>query len=134
FFAVIFPIHPTIESTLYFLFLSFILTGLVLAVNFFTGIITVRFRDLQHISQIAMQILFYATPIFYQLSIVPENLRPYFELNPLYQLIDAGRHALISGEIVRVQEVLLVFIFTIVLLIAGYMFFQRNVKRVAEFF
>ena len=43
-----------------------------------------------------MQAAFYATPILYPLTKVPEQYRKYFFINPMAQIIQDGRALLIS--------------------------------------
>jgi ABC-type polysaccharide/polyol phosphate export permease len=49
--------------------------------------LSVRFRDVQHITPVFLQILFYASPVAYQTGAVPEKWRGVFLLNPLAPLI-----------------------------------------------
>jgi lipopolysaccharide transport system permease protein len=44
---------------------------------------TVFLRDLEHLVQIALRLLFWLTPIIYPLTSVPSNIVPYFKLNPM---------------------------------------------------
>src|SRR5262245_9573393 len=44
--------------------------------------IHVWFRDTQHVLRVALQLLFYLTPIFYEASSVPKPLQPIYGLNP----------------------------------------------------
>lgn len=42
----------------------------------------VRFRDIQYIVPVALQLLLYATPIAYSVDAVPERYRLFFDINP----------------------------------------------------
>jgi len=57
--------------------------------------VNVRFRDMTHLVGIAIILLFYATPIFYQRSSVPARYQHLYALNPMAQLMDAYRDALL---------------------------------------
>lgn len=133
-FAVFNPISPNVISILYLVFLLVIGMMGVTAVTFFTSIITVRVRDLQHIAEVGMQLMFYATPIFYQIEIIPEQYRRILEYNPLYILIQAIRAALIQGDIIHIRKVLVLGIISFILYIWGYIFFKSKVTRIAEYF
>ena len=50
-------------------------------------------RDTVHAVGIALTVVFYATPIVYPLSLVPERLRPLIEANPLTHLVEWYRRA-----------------------------------------
>lgn len=59
----------------------------------------VFFRDLQHITTVLLQALMYATPIFYPLEALPEAVRPWFRLNPMYYLIRLFREPIHQGVV-----------------------------------
>lgn len=65
---------------------AFFLLGLVLIIS----ILTVFFRDLTHIIQIAFTGLFYLTPIVYQIALVANNplLLMVIKLNPFFYFVD----------------------------------------------
>jgi lipopolysaccharide transport system permease protein len=45
-----------------------------------------------------LQIWFYATPIVYPLTLVPENLRPFYYLNPMVGIIQSYRSVMLEGD------------------------------------
>lgn len=55
--------------------------------------LTAFVRDTAHAVGILLTVVFYATPIVYPLSMVPERLRPFIEANPLTHLVDLYRRA-----------------------------------------
>jgi len=61
------------------------------------GVIQVYIRDVGHLLGIGAQFLFWATPIAYLPSILPESIRPWFQLNPLAHLIGAYHSVLVYG-------------------------------------
>ena len=67
------------------------------------GAVNVYFRDVQHFIGIALQFWFYATPIVYNVSQVPEKahilghevaVRTIYSLNPMVRFVGAYRHLL----------------------------------------
>lgn len=56
-------------------------------------------RDVRHMVLVGLSLLFYLTPIFYSLAIVPESFRSVIAHNPMTVLIDAYRAILIDGQI-----------------------------------
>jgi ABC-2 type transport system permease protein len=133
-FALFTSIDMTFTSFLYFVFIMIILSILMVGVTFFTSIITVMIRDLQHIAEVGMQLLFYATPIFYQIEIIPQPLRSILEKNPLYIIMKASRAALIDGQIIHEKSILLIAALSLVVIFLGYHFFKSKVVRIAEKF
>jgi ABC-2 type transport system permease protein len=65
-------------------------TGLLLSVLF------VRYRDVQPIWEVATQILFYASPILYVATMVPEDWQRAFLLNPIAAVLTQVRHAVVD--------------------------------------
>lgn len=71
--------------------------ALALGVGLAVAAASVRYRDIQYILPVLVQMLLYATPVAYGLSAVPNSLRGYLALNPLTQLCEAYRWSLIGG-------------------------------------
>ncbi len=118
----------------YFFILVLILSALILGINLFTGIIYIKLRDFLSIWEVGLQLIFWLTPIVYPLSILPESLRRLAFLNPLTVVISEGRSALIDGQAYSYQWLVYAAIVSLSLLFAGYIYFKKEVKKVAEDF
>lgn len=55
-------------------------------------------RDVEHGVQVAITVLFYATPILYPASLVPASIRPWLAVNPLAWFSERLRAILLHGE------------------------------------
>jgi ABC-2 type transport system permease protein len=66
------------------------------AVSVLLSLLYVRYRDLKPIWDVCSRVLFFATPIFYPIEIVPETLQKIVMLNPLAVIITEARHAVID--------------------------------------
>jgi ABC-type polysaccharide/polyol phosphate export permease len=64
-----------------------LLMGLLLMV----ASIDVYFRDLEHLIEVLLSLLFYTTPILYPLSRVPDGWQIVLKINPMTTLIEAWR-------------------------------------------
>lgn len=73
--------------------------ALTVGLGLLLAAIQVFFRDLVQILGMLFQGWFYLTPIVYPLSLVPEAMRPWLELNPLTTLVTLYRRALLGGEL-----------------------------------
>jgi ABC-type polysaccharide/polyol phosphate export permease len=71
-----------------------LLAGVTLAV----ASLDVFFRDLEHLVEVFLGLLFYATPILYSLDLVPDRFRPLILLNPLAPLMEGWRDLLLKDE------------------------------------
>jgi lipopolysaccharide transport system permease protein len=91
--------------------------------------IHVWFRDTQHVLRVALQLLFYLTPIFYEASSVPEALRLFYRLNPMALMVDAYRAALIRGEWPTQASLLSLVGVAAAVLLVGVAWFRRASHR-----
>ena len=94
--------------------------------------LSVYFRDLLHLLSIIIQLLFYATPIVYATSSVPENLQWIVKLNPMSYLIDAYRNIFYNKMPPSINGLLICFGMGISLCLIGYFTFRKLEKRFAE--
>ena len=103
-------------------------------VSFFTSIWLVHVRDLQHIMELVLQLLFYASAVFFPVEMIPEKYRFIVYYNPMARFVKAVREALIFGEVTDLKFVLLALAISIVLVILGKIYFNTHIKKVAEHF
>jgi ABC-type polysaccharide/polyol phosphate export permease len=110
--------------------LAFVGFSLALALLFST--VGVFFRDTRDILEVGLPVLFWATPIFYDLSMAPAFLRPALELNPLAPFIEATRAALMHARAPSWTELGLMALWMSATGIAGVWVFGRFAPRFAE--
>ena len=110
-------------------FLEYIL---VLGFAFLFSSITVYFRDLEYFLGIITMAWMYLTPIVYDVSIIPENILPIFYANPMTPIVTAYRNILYYGQIPVFSSLINGTIFSIVILVAGWLTFQKLKKRFVE--
>mgnify|MGYP001174146300 CR=1 FL=1 len=73
--------------------------ALTLEAAMFVASATVYFRDLEHITDVVLSLLFYATPIIYAADRVPEGYRWITHVNPLAPLAEGWRAILLDGRL-----------------------------------
>lgn len=74
------------------------LVAFSLGVVFLLSALYVYYRDIAYIWEVVVQMTFYATPIIYPLTLVPESIHPYLLLSPLAQIIQNARQVLVTPE------------------------------------
>ena len=79
-----------------------------------------------------MQILFFATPIFYPISAVPERFRIYLEANPLTVMIEQARNVFLYGKLPDWTYLGIAFAISLIVLQFGYFFFARTKRGFAD--
>ncbi len=92
----------------------------------------VWFRDLAHIWEILLQMMFYATPIIYPVSMVPLKYHKIIFLNPVAQIIQDIRNIVLGGGQVVSPHIWLAPAATVVLMAIGLFVFNKKSKYFAE--
>ena len=94
--------------------------------------LNVTFRDTQHTLGVLLQMLFYLTPIFYDLNSVPKEFQPLYQLNPMVPLIEAYRAILLKGTQPDWQALLIVSLVVAVILPISLAIFRRQSNTFVE--
>ncbi len=113
---------------------------LALGLSLFLAALFVKYRDMSYIWEVVLQAGFYATPIIYPLSKIPnEQYQKLILLNPVSTAIQDARWALISHQTVTINSLfgesyarLIPYTITIVILITGILYFKRKAPNFAE--
>ena len=93
----------------------------------FLSATTVFFRDIQHIYAAFCTAWMYATPIFYPIGQLPENLQRVIKLlNPLYSFIYQFRTVVLDGVMPDVRFILYGFLVAGIMLAAGTLVFLKT--------
>jgi len=118
--------HPFYLTWLYLPVPLIALTIFTSGVTFFFATANVYYRDVAHIVQILLQILFYVTPIIYGLDFFPAQYRWLFKLNPLVDLLDGFRKAVYDGTLPSVESIVTSFVCAFLALIIGFAIFRKH--------
>lgn len=112
---------------------------LCLALAFLLSALYVKFRDISHIWEVGLQVLFYATPILYLLQMAPPKLAKALSVNPLAQIIQDMRAVLITSETLTTKEVFASqlgrigpALVVLVVLVVSVRYFKRSASSFAE--
>jgi ABC-2 type transport system permease protein len=111
-----------------------------IALAFLLSALFVRFRDISYIWEVIMQAAFYATPILYPLSSIPDRAAKLLILNPIAQIIQDARYAMVSTESLTIRHMFpgrpwiwfLPIIFTAMLAMITASYFRKRSKYFAE--
>lgn len=94
------------------------------------AIAVVHFRDIQHVLQVGLNLLYWATPILYAIERVPEHLRPLWSLNPLATMLSLYTDPLVRGQWASAMALTASSATAVVLLATGIVFFRRYERQV----
>jgi ABC-2 type transport system permease protein len=131
-------IEPTLDwlqIPLLILMLVFFTTGVTMLLS----ALYVRFRDVQPIWEVLLQLLFYGSPVIYVITTVPESFRQVAMFNPMAAILTQWRHAVIdqsaptAGTAIGGLELLVVPVAIVAAIFAlGLWVFMRETPRIAE--
>lgn len=105
---------------------------LALGIGFFCSAVAVYLRDLQYILGIVCMAWMYLTPVMYSEEMVPEKYIQIFRLNPMTEIIGGYRCVLYEKTAPDLSAVGCVFVFDLILLLAGNVVFGKLEKHFAE--
>lgn len=111
---------------------------LCLGIAFITSAMFVKYRDVGHIWEVLLQLLFYASAIIYPLQLVPVRFQKFILLNPITQIVQDARFVLVTKESITANQILqtpimlIPYVIPIVLVVIGYLYFDRSAKNFAE--
>jgi len=106
---------------------------LILWVSFLLSSLYIYVRDLAHVYQVFLRLLFFVTPIFYGFSFVDEGIAKYVVLaNPLTHSIDFARFVIIQGRLFDMKLFLVLVCCNALLVYAAYKIFKKLEPTFAE--
>lgn len=113
---------------------AFILLAMLtaLGVSLFTSAMNVKYRDVGHAIPFVIQIWMFASPIVYPVSLVPEQWRWLYGLNPMAGVIEGFRWALLGrtapDPVLMAESVVAL----LIVLIAGTVYFKKMERQFAD--
>ena len=120
-------VHPT--SSILLLPLLVLLMGLLgLAFGIIISSLTTKYRDLKFLVTFGVQLMMYASPIVYPLSIVPPKFKWIILANPVTSIIETFKYAFLGTGEFNWMHLGYSLTFTILLLIFGLVIFHRVEK------
>lgn len=132
-FAGILIIQGTLHMTALWLPLCYIpLIALTLGISWLVASLGVFLQDMGQFVTVAMQLLFFLTPIVYPITMPPEIVRPFLYLNPLTSIIQNSRAVLVEGTPPEWWSLIPVTIVCLAIMLLGYAFFMKSKRAFAD--
>jgi lipopolysaccharide transport system permease protein len=95
------------------------------AVGLWLSALNVQYRDVRYTLPFLTQFWMYATPIAYSLSIVPEQWRWLYSLNPMTGVVEGFRWALLGTQSPATWPALFSALLVLLLFLGGLVYFKR---------
>ena len=112
--------------------LLLITAGFGLGSGLIVSVLTARYRDLDYTLQFLLRLFMFATPVVYPTSIVPEQYRFLFWLNPLTAVIETFRAGFFSNEPIYMLPLLISCAEVLLLLLLGITLFKKQELKVMD--
>ncbi len=123
------PGIPAILMFVFFIILTFLL---ILAFSFIAAPLYVKFRDLLQIWEVAVQALFYGSPIVYPLQIIPDKYHAILLANPIGYIIHFNKVALTENHYAPFWQNFIFASIIVALFFASLFVFKKLEPKVAE--
>lgn len=107
-----------------------VLFMLITGIGLMLAIICTKFSDIAYLYKIFTSLLVYACAIFYPITSVPQPMRGYMELNPVYGIIAQFRSFVMQGQMPSTQLMLTTFSFSLIIFIIGVLIFRKYQNRI----
>lgn len=102
--------------------------GLMLVLS----VLYVDFRDMKHLIEVAVQVLFWATPIVYDFNLIPGHLRWFFAASPLTEFTRIFQDLFWAGRLPSPHLTLAFIFWTVASLTLGLSIFHRRSAQLIE--
>lgn len=109
--------------------LMLMMAGLALGIGMLISSLTTKYRDLRFLLTFGVQLLMFATPVVYPLSIASDTLKPFLLINPITPIVEAFRFVFLGTGTWTWISLGYSFISMIFLLFIGITVFSRVEKK-----
>jgi lipopolysaccharide transport system permease protein len=130
---IIFALAGHLPATvLLFLPIHIIYFFFIYGAGLFLSALYVYFRDIHQIWDVLTRVLFFCSPIFYPLDIIPASIMPYYRLNPVTEFIVTYRDVMIAGNLPSLHSIAVIGGFAVIAFLVGSLTFNKLERRFAE--
>jgi lipopolysaccharide transport system permease protein len=98
-----------------------------LAVGLWLSALNVKYRDFQYTIPFLIQLWLFASPVVYPSSLLPEQFRLLYGLNPMAGVIEGFRWALLGTK--PPEAMILVSVGVVILLLVGGLFYFKRMEQ-----
>jgi len=105
---------------------------LTFGIGCFAATVTAFVRDAGQAIGILLTVVFFATPIVYPASLVPEKYRPFLEANPVTHLVSWYRAAFTLHAVPEIRSIVYLTTFSLVAAVLGGVLFLRARPHFAD--
>ena len=126
-----FGFAPT-ARTLYLPVIVLLMTLTAAGAGMWLTALSLQYRDIQYSLGFGVQLLMYASPVVYPVSMVPERFRLLYYLNPMASIIEVFRSVLLGTNPIPWQALSIGAGMTFLLVISGSLYFTSMERKFAD--
>lgn len=127
----VFQVAPT-WNVVYLPLLVLLMTLTASGAGMWLTALAIQYRDVRYAMQFGVQLLMYAAPVVYPLSLIPENIRHLYALNPMVGVVEGFRSALIGTGPMPWDLIAIGSVVAVALFFSGAYYFRRMEKLFAD--
>ncbi len=126
-------LQGSLSSTIFYLPLVYLpLIAFTAGISWAAAALGVFLRDIGHMAGVAVQLLFFLTPILYPVSALPESMQPLIRLNPLATIVEDFRRVVLWSQPPDWDWYAVGLIGSIAVMLAGYALFMALRRAFAD--
>jgi len=101
-------------------------------VGMFLAALNAKYRDIRYTITFLIQFWMFASPVVYPVSMIPEQYRLIYAINPMAGIIEGFRSALLGTVAFPTRMLLISTLVSVVLFIIGALYFKRTERYFAD--
>ena len=121
-------VHPNLALLLLPLMVV-LMACLGLGIGIIISSMTTKYRDLRFLITFGVQLMMYATPVIYPMSLLSAKAQFYISLNPMSAIIETFRYAFLGTGNLNFIHLAYSAVFSIMVLLIGIVFFNKVEKN-----
>lgn len=103
-----------------------------LGITMLVSAVTVFLRDVEYILNIIMMAWQFLSPVMYGIDMVPEEIRPFFSINPMTSILTVYRDIFYYKQVPDIRTLMLATVMGIAILIIGVLTFEKLKRHFSE--
>lgn len=113
----------------FFIILAFIIA---LGYGLFFATMNVKYRDIRYVVPVILQFGMYLSPVAYTSTVIPENLRLLYSLNPMVGVIEGFRWCILPNSQIYLPALAISIVMAIIGIVLGVKFFNKFENTFAD--
>lgn len=94
--------------------------------------LAIQYRDVKHAMTFMVQILMYTAPVVYPASLIPDQYRLYYAINPMVGVIEGFRSALLGTNPMPWAMIAVGMVSSLLLFTSGLLYFRKKERLFAD--